>query len=275
MTTMPVQEPAIRVQGLEKSFKEVEALRGVDFDVARGSIFALLGANGAGKTTVVNILSTLRKADAGSASVNGFDVATEAARVRESISLTGQFAAVDEILSGRENLVLVARLRNIENPGTVADALLERFELTDAATRRVSTYSGGMRRRLDVAMSLIGNPPVIFLDEPTTGLDPQGRIEVWKAVEELAEQGTTVLLTTQYLDEAEHLADRIAILHEGRVIVNGTLAELKQLHPPAKVEYVEKQPTLEDIYLAIVGARSNDSSDGADGTNDTDGEGPR
>ena len=275
MSTMPVQEPAIRVQGLEKSFKEVQALRGVEFDVARGSIFALLGANGAGKTTVVNILSTLRKADAGSASVNGFDVATEAGQVRESISLTGQFAAVDEILTGRENLVLVARLRNVEDPDAVVDGLLERFELTDAATRRVSTYSGGMRRRLDVAMSLIGNPPVIFLDEPTTGLDPQGRIEVWKSVKELAEQGTTVLLTTQYLDEAEHLADRIAILHEGRVIVNGTLAELKRLLPPAKVEYVEKQPTLEDIYLAIVGARGTGSSDDADSTNGTEGKGPR
>ena len=271
MSTMPVQEPAIRVQGLEKSFKEVEALRGVEFDVARGSIFALLGANGAGKTTVVNILSTLRKADAGSASVNGFDVATEAGQVRESISLTGQFAAVDEILTGRENLVLVARLRNVDDPDAVVDGLLERFELTDAATRRVSTYSGGMRRRLDVAMSLIGNPPVIFLDEPTTGLDPQGRIEVWKSVKELAEQGTTVLLTTQYLDEAEHLADRIAILHEGRVIVNGTLAELKRLLPPAKVEYVEKQPTLEDVYLAIVGARGTGSSDDADSTNGTEG----
>jgi ABC-2 type transport system ATP-binding protein len=271
MTTLPLQEPAIRVQGLEKRFKDVEALRGVHFDVARGSIFALLGANGAGKTTVVNILSTLRTADAGSASVNGFDVADEAARVRESISLTGQFAAVDEILTGRENLVLVARLRNVEDPGAVADGLLERFELTDAATRRVSTYSGGMRRRLDVAMSLIGNPSVIFLDEPTTGLDPQGRIEVWQAVKELADGGTTVLLTTQYLDEAEHLADRIAILHEGRIIVNGTLAELKALHPPAKVEYVEKQPTLEDIYLAIVGAQTTGSSDGVDSTNGTEG----
>jgi ABC-2 type transport system ATP-binding protein len=260
MTTMQLQEPAIRVQGLEKSFKDVEALRGVEFDVARGSIFALLGANGAGKTTVVNILATLRKADAGTASVNGFDVATDAAHVRESISLTGQFAAVDEILSGRENLVLVAQLRNIDDPGAVADGLLERFDLTEAADRRVSTYSGGMRRRLDVAMSLIGNPSVIFLDEPTTGLDPQGRIEVWKAVKALADRGTTVLLTTQYLDEAEQLADRIAILHEGRIIVNGTLAELKALHPPAKVEYVEKQPTLEDIYLAVVGARDAGSS---------------
>jgi ABC-2 type transport system ATP-binding protein len=250
------QVPAIHVRGLEKSYKQLQVLRGVDFDVARGSIFALLGSNGAGKTTVVKILSTLLKADAGTASVHGFDVATQPANVRESISLTGQFAAVDEILSGRENLVLVARLRHLQDPGTIADGLLERFSLTDAATRKVSTYSGGMRRRLDIAMSLIGNSPVIVLDEPTTGLDPQARIEVWQAVKELAGHGTTVLLTTQYLDEAEQLADRIAILHKGRIIVNGTLTELKQLLPPAKVEYVEKQPTLEDVFLAIVGDSS-------------------
>ncbi|MFI7642543.1 ABC transporter ATP-binding protein [Nonomuraea sp. NPDC049400] len=250
------QAPAIQVHGLEKSYKELRVLRGVDFEVARGSIFALLGSNGAGKTTAVKILSTLLKADAGTARVNGFDVATQAADVRESISLTGQFAAVDEILSGRENLVLVARLRHLKNPGKVADDLLHRFSLTDAGGRKVATYSGGMRRRLDIAMSLIGNPPVIFLDEPTTGLDPQARIEVWQAVKELAEGGTTVLLTTQYLDEAEQLADRIAILHEGRILVNGTLDELKQLLPPAKVEYIEKQPTLEDVFLSLVGTKA-------------------
>ena len=250
---MSGDQPVIQVRGLEKSYKKLHVLRGVDFDVARGSIFALLGSNGAGKTTVVRILSTLLKADAGTAGVNGFDVATQAAEVRESISLTGQFAAVDEILSGRENLVLVARLRHLKGPGPIADDLLRRFSLTEAAGRKVSTYSGGMRRRLDIAMSLIGDPPVIFLDEPTTGLDPEGRIEVWQAVKALAEGGTTVLLTTQYLEEAEQLADRIAILHQGRIIVDGTLAELKQLLPPAKVEYVEKQPTLEDVFFAIVG----------------------
>jgi ABC-2 type transport system ATP-binding protein len=153
--------------------------------------------------------------------------------------------------------VLVARLRHLKGPGKIADDLLERFSLTDAAARKASTYSGCMRRRLDIAMSLIGNPPVIFLDEPTTGLDPQSRIEVWNSVRELAGQGTTVLLTTQYLDEAEQLADRIAILHQGRIIANGTLAELKQLFPPAEVEYVEKQPTLEDIFLAITGNDGN------------------
>jgi ABC-2 type transport system ATP-binding protein len=244
---------AIHVQGLEKSYGKVAVLHGVDFDVAPGSIFALLGSNGAGKTTVVKILATLLKADAGVATVNAFDTATQPADVRKSISLTGQFAAVDEILTGRENLVLVAQLRHLPAPGTIADDLLQRFALSDAGSRKVATYSGGMRRRLDIAMSLIGNPPVIFLDEPTTGLDPQGRLEVWQAVKELAAQGTTVLLTTQYLDEAEQLADRIAILHEGRILVNGTLAELKALLPPATVEYVEKQPTLEDVFLTLVG----------------------
>ena len=248
---------AIRVQGMEKSYKDLPVLRGVDFEVAAGSIFALLGSNGAGKTTIVKILSTLLKADAGTAAVEGFDVAAQPADVRTSISLTGQFAAVDEILSGRENLVLVARLRHLEHPGTVADDLLARFALTDAAERKVSTYSGGMRRRLDLAMSLIGNPPVIFLDEPTTGLDPQARNEVWQAVQELARGGTTVLLTTQYLDEAEQLADRIAILHEGRIIADGTLADLTRLLPPATVEYVEKQPTLEDVFLTLVGTAAN------------------
>jgi ABC-2 type transport system ATP-binding protein len=267
------QAPAIHVQGLEKSYGKLHVLRGVDFDVARGSILALLGSNGAGKTTVVRILSTLLKADAGTASVDGFDVARQPANVREAISLTGQFAALDEILSGRENLVLVAQLRHLKHPGNIADDLLERFSLTDAAARKVSTYSGGMRRRLDIAMSLVGDPRVIYLDEPTTGLDPEARIEVWDAVKELARQGTTVLLTTQYLDEAEQLADRIAILHKARIIVNGTLAELKQLLPPAKVEYVEKQPTLEDVFFALVGdgdkdgvasKGSNDPSTGPD-----------
>lgn len=248
--------PAIRVTGLEKSYKDLQVLREVDFEVESGHIFALLGSNGAGKTTVVRILSTLLAADAGAATVHGFDVATEGARVRESISLTGQFAAVDEILTGRENLVLVARLRHLKNPAEIADALLARFSLVDAGGRPASTYSGGMRRRLDIAMSLIGDPPVIFLDEPTTGLDPEARIEVWGAVRELAAGGTTVLLTTQYLDEAEQLADRIAILHEGVIIANGTLAELKQLMPPVEREYVEKQPTLEEVFLAVIGARS-------------------
>ncbi|MCB2412516.1 ATP-binding cassette domain-containing protein [Demequina sp. TTPB684] len=244
---------AIAVRDMAKSFGEVHVLRGVDLDVAAGSVFALLGSNGAGKTTLVKILSTLLASDAGKAVVNGFDVATKPADVRESISLTGQFAAVDPVLTGRENLVLVARLRHLDHPGQIADDLLARFALTDAGSRPASTYSGGMRRRLDIAMSLIGEPSVIFLDEPTTGLDPEARIEVWRTIRDLARGGTTVLLTTQYLDEAEQLADRIAILHEGHIIANGTLAELKALIPPAQVEYVEKQPSLEEIFLAIVG----------------------
>ncbi len=263
VTTEQARGPAIHVRTLEKAYGEVHVLRGVDFDVAPGNIFALLGSNGAGKTTVVRILSTLLKADAGTVTVAGFDVATQAANVRESISLTGQFAAVDEILTGRENLVLVARLRRMGDAGRVADDLLDRFRLTDAGERRVSTYSGGMRRRLDIAMSLIGSPSVIFLDEPTNGLDPQARIEVWNSVKELAGRGTTVLLTTQHLEEAEHLADRIAILHQGRILAGGTLAELKQLLPPATVEYVEKQPTLEDVFLAVVG-NSRTTADASD-----------
>lgn len=253
MSTASTLAPTVRVRGITKSFKDLDVLRGVDFDVQSGTIFALLGSNGAGKTTLVRILSTLMKADSGTATVSGFDVASEPGDVRESISLTGQFAAVDEVLSGRENLVLVARLRHLRNPGAIADDLLARFSLTEAGGRKAATYSGGMRRRLDIAMSLIGDPPVIFLDEPTTGLDPQARIEVWQTVRQLADRGTTVLLTTQYLDEAEQLADRIAILHQGTIIQNGTLTELKQLLPPATVEYVEKQPTLEEVFLALVG----------------------
>ncbi|MHB9142075.1 MAG: ABC transporter ATP-binding protein, partial [Paludibacter sp.] len=220
-----------------------------------GSIFALLGSNGAGKTTIVKILTTLLKQDSGTTIVNGFDLVSEPDHVRQSISLTGQFAAVDEILTGRENIIMIARLRHLNNPRQVADDLLKRFSLTEAADRGVSTYSGGMRRRLDIAMSLVGKPQLIFLDEPTTGLDPEGRIEVWKIVKELADGGTTVFLTTQYLEEAEQLADRIAILHEGKIIVSGTLEELKKLFPPAKVEYIEKQPTLEEIFLAIIGKK--------------------
>ncbi|WP_307793585.1 ABC transporter ATP-binding protein [Microbacterium stercoris] len=245
---------AISVRGIEKSFADLTVLRGVDFDVAPGSIFALLGSNGAGKTTLVRILSTLLKADAGSATVAGADVASQANAVREAISLTGQFAAVDEILTGRENLILIAQLRHLKNPGAIADDLLARFSLTDAGGRRAGTYSGGMRRRLDIAMSLIGEPSIIFLDEPTTGLDPQARIEVWQTVKQLAEGGTTVLLTTQYLDEAEQLADRIAILHQGRIIQNGTLAELKALLPSGgEPILVPKEPSLEDVFLALVG----------------------
>ncbi len=250
-----MQNISIQVKDLQKSYKQLNVLQGVSFIVEQGSIFALLGSNGAGKTTLIKILTTLLKQDGGTAIVNGFDVASKPDHVRQSLSLTGQFAAVDEILTGRENLIMIARLRHLNQPRQVADELLTRFGLTDAANRRVSTYSGGMRRRLDLAMSLVGAPPIIFLDEPTTGLDPEARIEVWKVVKELADGGRTVFLTTQYLDEAEQLADRVAILHEGKIIASGTLLELKQLFPPAQVEYVEKQPTLEEIFLAIIGKK--------------------
>ncbi|MBD8025313.1 ATP-binding cassette domain-containing protein [Ureibacillus sp. Re31] len=246
---------AISVKGLKKSFKDKEVLKGVDFDVKRGEIFALLGSNGAGKTTTVHILSTLMKAEGGELAICGFDVQRQPDLVRQRISLTGQFAALDGMLTGRENLMMIAKLRGVSNPTQVADNLLTRFSLTDAANRRADQYSGGMKRRLDIAMSLIGTPAVIFLDEPTTGLDPEARIEVWETVKELADGGTTILLTTQYLEEAEQLADRIAILHEGKIITTGTLTELKEMFPPAKVEYIEKQPTLEDIFLAIIGKK--------------------
>ena len=245
----------IQTRCLSKSFGTHLVLDNIDLEVNGGTIFALLGPNGAGKTTLIKILTTLIKQDGGTAIVNGFDVASKPDHVRQSFNLTGQFAAVDEILTGQENLIMIARLRHLKHPRQVAGDLLKRFGLTDAATRRVSTYSGGMRRRLDLAMSLVGTPPILFLDEPTTGLDPEARIEVWKAVQELADGGRTVFLTTQYLDEAERLADHIAILHEGKIIASGTLMELQKLFPPAQVEYVEKQPSLEEIFLAIIGKR--------------------
>jgi ABC-2 type transport system ATP-binding protein len=250
-----VQNIAIQVKDIRKSYKKLDVLKGVNFSVERGSIFALLGSNGAGKTTLIKILTTLLKQDGGTAIVNGFDVAAQPDHVRQSISLTGQFAAVDEMLTGQENLMMIARLRHLKRPRQVADELLTRFSLSDAANRKVSTYSGGMRRRLDLAMSLVGTPPILFLDEPTTGLDPEARIELWSVVKELADGGRTVFLTTQYLEEAEQLADRLAILHEGKIIASGTLMEIKKLFPPAQVEYVEKQPTLEEIFLAIIGKK--------------------
>lgn len=253
-----MQDYMIKVKGLKKAFGKVEVLKGVDFAVAQGEILALLGSNGAGKTTIVNILSTLLKHDGGHASICGFDVLRQPEKVRESISLTGQFAAVDEILTGLENLILIAKLRGVAYPTTVADSLLERFGLSGAANKRSGNYSGGMKRKLDIAMSLIGKPAVIFLDEPTTGLDPEGRLEVWKTIKALADGGTTILLTTQYLEEAEQLADRIAILHGGKIIANGTLEQLKKLFPPAEVAYIEKQPSLEDIFLAIIGKKEGE-----------------
>ncbi len=220
---------AIEVSGLRKSFGKNEVLKGVDFKVARGSIFALLGPNGAGKTTTVRIMSTLLGYDSGSVTINGLDVKKQAAEVRKIIGLTGQSAAVDELLTGRENLVMMGRLYRL-TPASAqqrADELLKEFSLVNAAGRKVSTYSGGMRRRLDLAVSLIATPPIIFLDEPTTGLDPRSRLAMWEIIRELTAAGTTILLTTQYLEEADQLADQIVVIDQGKVIAEGTAKELK------------------------------------------------
>jgi ABC-2 type transport system ATP-binding protein len=228
--------PAIRVENIKKSYKKVTVLKGVSFSVEQGTIFALLGSNGAGKTTMINILTTLIHADEGVATIQGLDVLTDASDVRSRISLTGQFAAVDDLLSARENLVLIAELRHDKNPTRVADELLKQFDLLDAADRRVVTFSGGMRRRLDIAMSLIGDPSVIFFDEPTTGLDPQSRNAMWQTIKALASNGKTVFLTTQYLEEADQLADRIAILNKGKIVAEGTADELKGLLPLGQIQ---------------------------------------
>lgn len=223
---MSTKSDAIVIEDLHKAYGDLQVLRGVDLRVPAGDIFALLGSNGAGKTTAMRILATLLRPDTGTARVCGYDVVTQAEHVRMSISLTGQFAAVDEILTGRENLEMIGALLQLPDPRHRASELLEVFQLEDAATRRAITYSGGMRRRLDIAMSLMGSPAVIVLDEPTTGLDPQNRIAMWDLVRDLADDGTTILLTTQYLEEAERLADKVAILHEGVIATQGTPADL-------------------------------------------------
>ena len=226
----------IEVRDLVKGYKGVPVLHDVSFAVAQGTVFALLGANGSGKTTTINVLTTLLRPDGGTASVAGFDVTEQPAKVREQISVTGQFAAVDHVLTARENLVLMGELRHVADPGQTAADLLDTFELTEAADRRLLTFSGGMRRRLDIAMSLVGDAPIVFFDEPTTGLDPKSRNSMWLTIRQLVEDGTTVFLTTQYLEEADHLADEIAILHGGRIVANGTPDELKALVPAGLVE---------------------------------------
>ncbi|NSC21644.1 ATP-binding cassette domain-containing protein [Streptomyces albus subsp. chlorinus] len=230
MDPSPRESWAIEAQGLGKAYGSVPVLSGLDLRVRRGSVFALLGPNGAGKTTTVRILATLTRADSGRASVAGHDVATERSRVRRTLSLTGQYAALDEEQSGRENLRMMARLRGHSRAGARrrTDELLARFALTEAADRRVGTYSGGMRRRLDIAAGLVGDPEVVFLDEPTTGLDPRSRRTMWQAVQELARAGVTVFLTTQYLEEADQLADQVAVLDKGRIVAQGTPEELKK-----------------------------------------------
>jgi ABC-2 type transport system ATP-binding protein len=222
-------ELAIEASGLAKSYRDVHVLSGVDLRVPSGTVFALLGPNGAGKTTTVRILATLVQADDGQARVAGFDVRKNQSEVRRTISLTGQFAALDEVQTGTENLRMMGRLSGLSRTATRqrASELLEQFELTKAAGRRVATYSGGMRRRLDIAASLVGRPSVIFLDEPSAGLDPQSRLAMWRVIEGLAESGVTIFLTTQYLEEADRLAGRIAVLDAGQVIAEGTAAELK------------------------------------------------
>ncbi|QKW53281.1 ATP-binding cassette domain-containing protein [Streptomyces buecherae] len=226
---------AIAVSGLRKAYGDKAVLDGIDFEVAAGSVFSLLGPNGAGKTTTVNVLTTLLRADAGTVRVAGYDVATGTRQVRAAIGVTGQFAAVDELLSGRENLRLMADLKRVRSGAQVVDRLLERFDLVAAADALAATYSGGMRRKLDLAMTLVGSPRIIFLDEPTTGLDPRSRRTMWGIVRELVAEGTTVFLTTQYLEEADHLADRIAVLDQGRLVAQGTADELKRQIPGTHV----------------------------------------
>jgi len=251
-------EPAIEATGLTKSYGEVRVLSGVDLRVPRGSVFSLLGPNGAGKTTTVRILTTLTPPDGGAARVAGHDIVRERGLVRRSISLTGQDTALDELQTGRENLRMMARLCRLSNRQATAraDELLDRFDLVEAGGRRVSTYSGGMRRRLDLAASLIIPPAVIFLDEPTTGLDPRSRNEMWAVITELTRSGVTVFLTTQYLDEADRLADRIAVVDDGRVVAEGTPEQLKQKVSEHRLDLTLTDPNTFDLAARQLGERA-------------------
>lgn len=231
---------SISVSSLKKSYQDREVLKDVNFTVPSGTIYALLGSNGAGKTTTIRILTTQIKADGGEIKIEGYDVLKSPQKVHEVISLTGQFSAVDDALTGKENLVIMGKLRHLSNPEKMAYELLEYFELSDSANKAVSTYSGGMKRKIDIAMSLVGNPRVIFLDEPTTGLDPQSRRSMWSVIKKLNESGVTIFLTTQYLEEAEQLADTIAILDKGMIIAEGTSAELKAYLPHGAVQFMFK-----------------------------------
>ncbi len=233
---------SITVSGIKKTYADRPVLENLTFTVPKGSIYTLLGSNGAGKTTTIRILTTQIPADKGKVEIEGYSVSKDPHKVREVISLTGQFSAVDEALTGKENLVLMARLRQLSSPEKSAGDLLEYFDLSHAADQRVSSYSGGMKRKLDIAMSLTGHPKVIFLDEPTTGLDPQSRRSMWKLIKELQASGVTIFLTTQYLEEAEELADRIAILDKGRIIAEGTSRELKSYLPQGALEFFFQDP---------------------------------
>jgi ABC-2 type transport system ATP-binding protein len=253
-----MREAAIEVRDLRKSYGDVQALCGVDLSAPAGTVLGLLGPNGAGKTTAVRILTTLLPPDGGTARVAGLDVVRDAARLRAQIGLAGQYAAVDENLTGRENLEMVGRLYHLGRRPSLAraDELLERFDLTDAAGRLVRTYSGGMRRRLDLAAALVAQPPVIFLDEPTTGLDPRSRLQLWATIEDRVAEGTTVLLTTQYLDEADRLADAIAVIDHGRVIAEGTSDELKDRVGGERLEVTLADESQADVAVATLSAIS-------------------
>lgn len=253
----------IEVKGLKKDYGSTKVLKGVNLKVERGTMFALLGPNGAGKTTTVRILSTLLKFDAGSVKVNGFDVQKNADEVRHSIGLTGQSAAVDELLTGRENLVMMGRLYRLTKKSAKAraDELLKDFDLEKAADRPAKTYSGGMRRRLDLAVSLIATPPIIFLDEPTTGLDPRSRIAMWDIIKNLMKQGTTILLTTQYLEEADLLADKIVVIDDGKVIAEGTAKELKSKLGNDRLELTFANATTLQAAIKALGKKVVDSND--------------
>lgn len=246
----------ITIKNLTKSFKKVDVLKGINLEVEKGTMLALLGPNGAGKTTTIRILSTLLVPDSGDVTINGFDIVKDTDAVRSSIGLTGQYAAVDELLTGRENLVMMGQLYHLskKDARTRADELLVEFDLVDAADRIAKTYSGGMRRRLDLALSLIATPPILFLDEPTTGLDPRSRITIWDIIKKLMAKGTTILLTTQYLDEADKLADKIAVLDHGKIIAQGTANELKAMVGKERLEVtIDKASDFAKAKEAIVG----------------------
>lgn len=254
----------ISIKNLTKSFKSVDVLKGINLEVKQGTMLALLGPNGAGKTTTIRILSTLLSPDSGEVTINGFDVVKDTNSIRSSIGLTGQYAAVDELLTGRENLIMMGRLYHLskKDAHTRAEELLAEFDLLDAANRIAKTYSGGMRRRLDLALSLIATPPILFLDEPTTGLDPRSRITIWDIIKKLMAKGTTILLTTQYLDEADKLADKIAVLDHGKIIAEGTADELKAMVGKERLEItIERESDFAKAVSVVTGENKEVNED--------------